>query len=248
MNNQWIIKPKPAPNAQVKLLCFPYAGGGVSVYYPWKDKLPEDVELNIVQLPGRGTQFAETPIAQMKTLVSALLPKVVDILQGNYIIFGHSVGTRIAFELVRLAVSKGFAPPEHFFASGSSGPGYRCLERKVSNLSEQAFLQEIKEMEGTPEEVLQNADLMELLLPTLRADFNLAEEHQCQDRFTIASDVTVISGRQDNISAQQLNNWGDFFQSSNIKMSDGGHFFIDTHPEQVLQVVSDKLEAISEPC
>ena len=130
MVNQWIIKPRPLLNAEIKLLCFPYAGGGVPVYFPWKSKLPKNVELNIVQPPGRGTHLSQNPIDNMKALVDSLLPKVSDILQGNYVIYGHSVGSRVAFELVRQAIAKGFPAPLHFFASGSASPKRKCLEKK----------------------------------------------------------------------------------------------------------------------
>lgn len=241
MKNQWVVTPKPLPDAEVKLLCFPYAGGGVSIYHPWHRQLNNHVELNIVQLPGRGTHFSQSPIDDMDTLVAALLPKLSGLLQHNYVVYGHSLGSRVAFELVRQAMAKGFPPPLHFFASGSASPKAKRSENTIYQLPDEGFIQALKDMNGTPPEILQNRQMMDLFMPTLRADFKLAEDYFCHKSFTIPTDVTVLSGRDDRVSTEQLQRWGDFFKSSQIVMCDGDHFFIDSHPQQVLDVVNAKL-------
>ena len=80
-------------------------------------------------------------------------------------------------------------------------------------------------MNGTPDEVLKNHQFMALFLPTLRADFKIAEQYTCNEKFIIPTRVTVLSGRDDNISSEQLQMWGDFFEGSETVMCDGGHFF-----------------------
>lgn len=241
MSNKWIVKPRPLHQAQTKILCFSYAGGGISVFAGWHKQLPHNVELNIVQPPGRGTHFSQSPIDNMTALIDALLPMVSDILQGQYVVYGHSLGSRVAFELVRQAMVKGFRAPLHFFASGSSGPSPVCAEDKMYQLSDDAFIQRLKNINGTPDEILANRQFMRLLLPTLRADFKLAATYSCPEKFTIDTDVTVLSGRDDAIPIERLQQWGNFFRHSEIAMCDGGHFFIDTHPEQVLAIVNRKL-------
>ena len=235
------MTPKLRPNAQVKLICFAYAGGGVSVYLPWANKLSDNVELNIVQLPGRGTNLLMQPIDNMEELILALLPNVSHLLQGKYVIFGHSLGSRVGFELIRLAMSKGFGAPWHFFASGSASPKAERLEHKIHLLADEAFIEELEKYNGTPKEVLQCAELMELLLPTLRADFKIAEQYCCKQAFKIPAGVTVLFGKEDNISMEKLKPWGDFFAYLELSMCDGGHFFIDTHRQQVLDIVNKKI-------
>lgn len=241
MRSQWIVKPKPLHRPNIKLLCFPYAGGGAPIYFPWKDKLHSGIELNIIQPPGRGTHFSEPPIGEMNVLVDKLIPQISDILSGEYMVFGHSVGSRFGFELVRQAINKGFPAPLHFFASGSSSPRKRCIEEKSSQLPDDKFINMLRKMNGTPPEVLENEELMQLFLPTLRADFRLAEEYFCDSNFIIPTDMTVLSGRDDVISQEQLDRWGDFALSSEVIMCDGGHFFVDTHSEQVINIVNEKI-------
>lgn len=241
MKNQWLVKPRPIPSADIKLICFTYAGGGVSIYTPWKDKLADNVELNIVQLPGRGTHFSNKLIDDMDELVSALLPKISGLLQHNYVIYGHSLGSRVGFELVRLAMSKGFPAPLHFFASGSASPKSKALGGHLYDLPDEQFIEELKKMNGTPKEILASKELMSLIMPTLRADFKIAEQYVCDRAFSIPTGVTVLGGKQDKISSEKLKLWGEFFSSMEIEMCDGDHFFIDSNPQQVLDIVNRKL-------
>ena len=242
--SQWIVKPNPKPQAEIRLLCFPYAGGGASIYVPWKNKLPDNVELNIVQPPGRGMHFSAKPIGEMSELIAGLLPHVEEILRSDYIIFGHSVGSRVGFELIRQALKKGFQAPLHFFASGSSGPDKECFPEKVHELPDDEFITVLKNVDGTPSEVLQNRELIELFMPALRADFKIAEEYSYRDSFTMPSDITVLSGIEDKITHDELRMWQRFGRNMEIKMCGGGHFFIDTHQEQVLDIVNAKLKKI----
>lgn len=242
---QWVITPKKNNNAKVKLLCFPYAGGGVPIYFPWNTKLSEDIELNIVQLPGRGTNFINEPIDNMDQLIEVLLPLVGDLLHGNYIIFGHSLGSRVGFELVRRAIAKGFPAPLHFFVSGSASPKQECFGERIHDLSDEQFVRRLKKMNGTPPEVIENKELMSLFLPTLRADFKIAELYFCPEEFTIPTDVTVLSGNRDSISDSELATWGDYFLGFELRMCDGDHFFIDTHPEQVIEAINNVFDRVS---
>lgn len=241
MKNKWVVTPGPLANADIKLLCFPYAGGGVHIYFPWRHSLPPNVELNIIQPPGRGTHLGQAPIDDMNALVGSLLPNVSQLLQGKYVVYGHSLGSRVAFELVRQAMLRGFPPPLHFFASGSASPKRKAIERKLYELPDAEFIAELKNMKGSPPQVLENEQLMAILLPTLRADFKMAENYSCRHNFTIPSPVTVLSGKEDKVAEEQLQMWGDFFVESDIVKCDGGHFFIDSHRQQVLDIVNRKL-------
>ncbi|NRA80053.1 MAG: thioesterase [Pseudoalteromonas sp.] len=239
MKNLWVVKPKPLISPKIRLLCFAYAGGGTSVYHSWKDKLPNYVELNIVQLPGRGTHFSQKPIDNMGNLVADLMPNIENILQGKYIIFGHSLGSRIAFEVVRQAMLIGLSPPLHFFASGSLSPGTVCTDKKLYDLPADEFIKELKEINGTPDEVLSNKQFMELLLPTIRADFKIAAQYRFNDSFLIPSPITVISGKNDSLSICKLQMWEKYFTKCKIIMCEGGHFFIDEYPDQVISIVKE---------
>jgi len=105
MQSPWIVTPKRNLNAKVNLICIPYAGGGAGIYLPWTDKLIADVELHIIQLPGRGSHYSRKPIDNMSELIDSLFPQIEHLLTQDYVIFGHSLGTRIGYELVKRAIS-----------------------------------------------------------------------------------------------------------------------------------------------
>ena len=240
--SKWCVTPKPRPHADVKLICFPYAGGGVSVFYPWVDLLPDNVELNIIQLPGRGSHFTAQPIDQMDVLVDSLFSELSHLLRSDYIVFGHSLGSRVGFEFVIRALGLGLKPPMHFFASGSAGPQRTCFDNKVYELPDIDFIQELKDINGTPAEILENKELIEMHLPMLRSDFKVAGEYSYKGNVSIASPITVLFGTDDIISSEEINMWSAYFSDFKAVECSGGHFFIDTHPEQVLAELTQYFE------
>src|SRR3982750_485989 len=95
----WFSRSVPRIDASVRLFCFPYAGGGTSIFHSWPGKLPPGVEVCAIQLPGRGRRLWEKPFSQMPALVSALTQELSDFLDRPFAFFGHSMGALIAFEL-----------------------------------------------------------------------------------------------------------------------------------------------------
>ncbi len=98
MNSDWFVIPSPKVNPTLRLICFPYAGGSAANYQPWSIKLPDFVELVIVQPPGRASRLLEPAISTMPEMVDALLPFKKELTSCPYILLGHSLGSRVAFQ------------------------------------------------------------------------------------------------------------------------------------------------------
>ena len=96
----WLIRKQANPNAHIRLFCFPYAGGGASVFQNWLNYCPKQVELWAIQLPGRETRLQETAITSLKSLINRLIPILTPYLDQPYAFFGHSMGSLISFELI----------------------------------------------------------------------------------------------------------------------------------------------------
>ena len=238
--NKWFVIPKPNINAEIKLICFPYAGGSAVTYLNWAQQIADNVELIIVQPPGRGPRMFEPLHKEMTTLIAELLIHFPTLLNKPYILFGHSLGSRVAFELMA-ELSKLAQPlPKHFIASGSKGPHLFSDKKSLHALSDEEFIIELEQLSGTPKAVLENRELMELFLPVLRADFQIAETYRYDGSSKFPCTLSVLGGRDDiDIPREKLESWTTFFEkTTQICLLDGDHFFIDNHQEQVLKKVN----------
>jgi medium-chain acyl-[acyl-carrier-protein] hydrolase len=173
--NLWIAFPKPNPRAQLRLFCFSYAGGGASVFYPWSQTLPPNIELRPLQLPGRENRLDEPIYRGLGPLLHALAPALQPYLDVSFAFFGHSLGALVSFELARRLRRQHLPTPVHLFVSGCGAPQIRRLDAPIHTLPDAAFIEKLRRFDGTPAALLENPDIMKLFLPILRADFALSE-------------------------------------------------------------------------
>lgn len=238
-SNKWFIRPLAKRAPHLRLICLPYAGGSASTYMSWAAHLPPEVELIAVQPPGRGTRTGEAPYAAMAPLVDELLSVFPEVVDRPYVLFGHSLGSRVAFELALRCQQMGLPLPVSLIASGSRPPHLRRSEHPIHDLPEAEFIAELRELNGTPEEVLQNEELLQLVIPLLRADFRIAELYlAAQTR--LACPLVVFGGTEDHeVSRQDLDAWRDLSTyDCEIHWIPGGHFFIEQNRALVLQKVN----------
>ncbi len=173
--NPWLLYRREIPQARLRLFCFPYGGGGASVYATWQTGLPAGVELCPVQTPGRESRFAEPPVLRMPQMVDLLMEALRSYLDRPFALFGHSVGALMAFELTRRLRREGLRAPEWLFVSAHPSPGLPPRLPRVSHLPQAEFLRAMRGPYEMDPELLDQDDLMELIFPTLRADYELDE-------------------------------------------------------------------------
>ena len=196
--NSWVTCPKPNPQASLRLFCFPYAGGKAVSFRAWSSGLPTTVEVCPVELPGRGSRLMEVPFTQFEPLISALAQALLPYLDKPFAFFGHSMGALVSFELARLLRQKYGLSPVHLFVSGRGAPQVVPVpDPPIHALPEPAFLEKLRGLNGTPEAVLENAKLMQLLLPMLRADFAVIETYVYVPEPPLNCPITAFSGWQD---------------------------------------------------
>jgi len=244
-NKQKLILPlNQTKHTRCKLICFPYAGGNASMFKSWQKELPLDVELLALHAPGRASRIFDEAYTSMSSLVEDLLCEALPLLQSPYIIFGHSLGARVAYEFINQAIKLGFDAPIHFIASGSRSPDTPCFSEPTFNLPTDEFIKTLKNMEGTPSELLENKELMDLLLPALRADFQIAEEY-IGEVSKLPCPLSVLGGDKDlNIEVEQLNKWNNFTSNKfELTIFEGGHFFIN-EPEKPLKKIINIINSI----
>jgi medium-chain acyl-[acyl-carrier-protein] hydrolase len=238
----WFRRFKPNPDAGLRLFCFPFAGGGTLAYNGWAAALAPAFEVYALQLPGREHRFKEKPFDQLLPLVDELVDAVCPPTNKPFAFFGHSLGTLIGFELVRQMRRQKLPGPVHFFVSGWRAPHLPDPYPPLHGMARAGFMQELKRLNGTPESVLQNPDLMEIFLPVLRSDFKMAETYVYENQDPIACPITAFGGRHDlRVSRGELEAWqahtSDKFR---LRMFSGGHFYLQ-HRQQELcdEIVGD---------
>lgn len=227
--DSWISFRKPAPETRLRLFCFPYAGAGALIFRTWSDALPADVDVCPVQLPGRGTRLMERPFTNLSTLVEALAPALVPLLDRPFAFFGHSLGALVGFELARQVRRQYGVHPVRLFISACRAPQIPQRGPPIHTLPEKEFLAELRRLNGTPSELLNHQELMEIMLPLLRADFALFETYVYSTEPPLSCPISAFGGLQDHrVRDTDLEAWrtqtSGFFSS---QMFPGDHFFLN---------------------
>nr|UHJ79950.1 thioesterase [uncultured bacterium] len=244
--SKWFVIPVRNPTASVRLFCFPYAGGTASVFTGWSRDLPPSVELVAVQLPGRANRMFEPAHTTMRAAVADLCPAMRTLIDKPYVLLGHSLGSRIAFELARELRRRGERLPVHFISSGSRAPHLRARDRIIHPLPREAFMAELRDFNGTPPSVLENEELMDLYLPLLRADFELAETYSPDEEPPLDCFLSIFSGDRDkDIEESDLLAWRRHFANGGeITLFPEDHFFIDKLRQPVLARLNHLLRRV----
>jgi len=242
-SDSWIACLKPKPQARLRLFCFPYAGIGVSIFRTWSDGLPADVEVCPVQFPGRGTRMMETPFTQLSPLVQALAQALAPLLDKPFAFFGHSLGALVGFELARQLRRQFGVQPVRLFISAARAPQIPSRSRPIHTLPESEFLIELRRMNGIPGKVLEDAELMQIMLPVLRADFAVYETYVYSTERPLNCFISSFGGVQDHrVSRGELEAWRDQTSASfSLRMFPGNHFFLNTTQPPLLQILSQEL-------
>ncbi len=239
---RWVLRPKLRPDARWRLFCLPYAGGGASVFHHWPASLPSSIEVCSVQLPGRENRFGEAPYRDSSTLARDLRATVLPFLERPFAVFGHSMGALVAFEFVRQLTAAGGPTPTVLFVSASRPPHHHNRRPPMRGASDEALLDEVRHLGGTPQSVLMSRELMALALPTLRADFAVHETHRSEAILDVP--ITAFCGDGDReVSVEDMRAWAERTEAPfKLHVLAGDHFFLRERPDRLLAHVIEELE------
>lgn len=239
----WIFGPEPDPSTRMRLFCFPYAGGGATAFHSWRSFFDlNGVELCCVQLPGRETRFREALVTSMDELVVLVCDGIDPYLDRPFSFFGHSMGTLVSFEVTRELARRGHVLPEWLLMSGAVPPHRRPAE-SFHTLPPAEFIDAVaRRYSGLPREVLANRDLLDVVMPILRADFELIENYRYKPTTALRVKIAAFGGRQDgSVAPAELPHWRDFTalpERFQLILLDGDHFFLSHQRLQLLTEIA----------
>lgn len=242
----WFVQFKRHHQPKLRLFCFPYAGGNAGLFEPWGSAF-EGIDVIAVQLPGRSSRISEKPLESMAEIVTQLIVELSCFRDLPFVFFGHSNGALICFELARELQRRGIDGLEHIILSAKRAPHLPRVRPNTYDLPYEAFIEELRSIDGTPEAMLNNRGLMDLFLPILRADFKVGETHKYCADIKLRSAASIFWGRLDaDIPEADIQAWQADIESADIEYTEfsGDHFFIHSQQQLVLEKVSRILSGL----
>ena len=227
--NDWFTRFGATHSGELRVFCFPYAGGNSSVFSDWLAALPPAIELWAATYPGRIPRFNEASIASMPLLIEALLHALP--LDKPFVLFGHSLGGTVAFELLRALQRSGLPLPQGLFVSATRPPHFESALAAPPGtlLTLEQCAQQLKRLAGTPPAVLENRELLALLLPMLQADFALANHQVTLEPNTLQVPVFACGGAEDEaVPPHMIAHWAAWAGGPfTLQTFNGGHFYMN---------------------
>lgn len=245
---KWFLVPRPSRAPRLRIFCIPFLGGLGSVFSGWVRHLPEEIELQALQLPGRPPRHAEAPHSLYPELVDALRDALAPRLDAPYAIYGHSLGALLAFGLTYALREAGAPAPEHLFLAAYPAPHLHNPVGDIAGLPEPQFIEGLKRLRGIPEQVLADSELLNVFLPSLRAEIALLNSYVHEARAPLAVPATILGGTHDHVvTAAEIDAWRRHFAGPvEVREIDGGHYFMKDAPRSVVDVVLARL-ALDQP-
>lgn len=238
--SRWFVSPRVDSNADFRLFIFPYAGGSPAAFNKWT---LENIECWTAHYPGRGSRYTEPLIKNIPPLVEPLAQAIHPLLGKPFAFFGHSMGAVIAFELVRFMRKNNLPLPKHLIVSGCGAPHIPDPHPPIHALPDDEFLDALQKFNGIPSEILRQPEAMQLLLPIVRADFEAIETYRAPNETPLEIPIIAMGGSHDpRVSWERLEGWSTQ-TSAGFKshIFDGGHFFIHTEKETILDLIQEEL-------
>jgi surfactin synthase thioesterase subunit len=222
------------------LVCFPFAGAGASFFRPWSARLAGQFDVIAVQLPGREKRFGDAPHTSVSAAIAEVLPELGRSLgsRGDVVVFGHSLGAVLAYELARRASREAGFQVARLVVSGSPAPA-RQRGRRATGLSDDQFVEQVSDLAGYRHPVLEDPEMRELLLPVLRADVEMHEGYVPSQLDVLAASITCVRGRDDAlVSLADSARWQEVTrQPLDLVEVAGGHMYLADDPARVFEIL-----------
>lgn len=235
----WLRRYSRAQDPIARLVCFPHAGGTAPFFRPVPFALKSEVDVIAVQYPGRQDRRQEPPLTDLRTL-AARIYEVLRIQQPELplVLFGHSMGAVVAFEVARLCEADG-RRPARLIVSGRRGPAVHEAGEAVHQQDDQGILNEIRRLNGSSSAVLDDPDLTRAALPSLRADYCAIETYRATSEDVVDCPISALTGDDDpKTRVEAAKEWRNHTTGTfDIEVFRGGHFYLIDEMDRVIELL-----------
>lgn len=240
----WLRRYHPAGPGAARLVCFPHAGGSASFFFPVSARLSPALDVVAVQYPGRQDRRAEPNIDSIAGIADAVLPALRPLGDGPLAFFGHSMGAVVAYEVALRLERAGAAPLVRVFVSGRRAPS-RVRVGTVHERDDGGVIAELQSLSGTDSSLLDDAEARQMILPAVRADYRAIETYRDTPGRMLSCPVTALIGDSDpQVTAEEAGDWARHTTGPfDLRLFPGGHFYLQEHAGQVIQLLSGELTA-----
>jgi surfactin synthase thioesterase subunit len=233
---------RPQGDAQ-QVVCFPHAGGSASFYFAVSAALSPDVEVFAVQYPGRQDRCAEPPLEDIGTIADRAFESLRHRLRGRPLLFGHSMGAAVAFEVARRMEQAADITPLRLIASGRCAPSQRRNDQ-IHALDDDRLIEEIRILGGIDARILYDKDLLSIILPAIRSDMRAIENYLASPRAKVNCPISAFIGACDpKVTIDEARRWEEHTRAGfDIHVFSGEHFYLDNWPAAVIERLTEALK------
>lgn len=228
--------------SRVRLVCFPWCGAGASVYRRLALSMPERIELLAVQLPGREERFSERRLVRMQEVIDHVMSDIVALQDRPLVLFGHSMGGLVAYEMALALRNRTGREPDMLIVSGHGAPRSRgATDPSWHNASDEQFIANICQLGGTPTDILDDRDMMQTLIPVMRADYEVLDTYEQHSAAPMACPLIACAGDEDRaVTRESMSAWRQYAGGSyRNHWFTGGHFYLHTRPRALTRCLEE---------
>ncbi|MFF7726456.1 thioesterase II family protein [Streptomyces sp. NPDC008001] len=241
-DKKWIRRFHPAEQAPVRLVCLPHAGGSASYFFPLSKALSPSVDVLSVQYPGRQDRRADPCIDSIAGLADRTAEILAPAADRPLALFGHSMGAALAFEVALRLEERGTVPVA-LFVSGRRAPSRHRAET-VHLRSDEELVEELRRLSGTDAGMLDNPEVLEMVLPALRADYRAIETYRARPGLRVGCPVHALTGDADpKATTDEVRDWEHHTTGAfTISVFPGGHFYLNDHQQEIAKIIASAVE------
>ena len=211
----------------MKLFCIPYSGGSANIYSEWKKRFAGLADVITVEYRGHGVLFSEGLYKSISELRDDLMQRYFLNNNEPFVIYGHSLGSLVAYEITCELKKRNCLMPEHVVFASFRPPHLLGHRKKYTTMSKEDFLERIVQLGNTPREVIENEELREIVYEILYADMKLVDDYVLDGIENIGTSISAFAGMNDHEAPEnEINEWSKYTDKDfNIRIFNGDHFF-----------------------